>query len=318
MSTGPDEIDLSDPTNLCGWVDHPERHGVAAMFPAFQAAAPLCMASVDADDKSPVLLYKAVLDVLGSWDKLPWVPQRIGDCTSFGWGHSLDILQCVELVLGTDSGDFAETCTEAFYAAGREAGNMLRPHAGGMGDGCYGSAMAKASTTLGFVPRFMVPESVGGPAYSGDRAASWGWRGMPDAVRKIAAGFKLGAAALVSTWDELVASIRNGYPVAICSSWGGTYQRDENGFIQQGWRPWPHCMLLCGVRFDVEGAACMNSWPLGMFTGPTGLDLWKGGYWLRRRDVEKILSGRDSFSLAKAPDFKPRPLPAKWTYAAAA
>lgn len=305
-----------DPSGLLGWVDQPERHALAARHPQFRQIAPACMAaSADDDGKKPVLLYKAITDVLGGWDKLPWVPQAIGDCTSFGWGHSNDILQCVELILGADTGDFAETCTEALYGLGREKAGMTGRRFAG--DGCYGSALREAALE-GMAPRFLLPADRGGATYDGDRARRWGQQGIPTDVREICSRYKLGGSALVRTWAEFVAATRSGYPVAICSNWGGTYKRDADGFLARGWKPWPHCMLLAGVRFDIEGAACLNSWPIGTFSGPVAFDLWQGGYWLRRADVEAILAAGDSYALSMSPDFKPRPLPRRWTYDAAA
>lgn len=301
--------------NLFGWIDHPDRHAAAALAPTFRDAAPACMQTVSGSETDPVLLYKALTDVLGSWDKLPWVPQKIGDCTSFGTGHGNDCLQCVEIVLQNEANEFLETCTEAIYGLGREVAGMTGRRFAG--DGCYGAAVTRAMVETGVLPRAFVPSGDGGATYDGSRAKSWGYRGVPDDVRAICQKYKLGGRALVKTWEEYVAAMKNGYPVAICSSWGGTYTRDANGFISRS-KNWPHCMVALGVRFDIEGACIFNSWPLGSFTGPTPLGMWEGSFWVSRQNLERILSEGDSFALSKAPDFKPRALPAHWTYADAA
>src|SRR5258708_26538552 len=102
---------------------------------------------------------------------------------------------------------------------GGEAGNML-----GWGEGCFGSAAVKAMTTMGVVPRAAV-----GP-YDGQRAKRWGHDGAPAEIKQKAAQWKLGNAALVRSWEELVAALSNGYPVTICTGMGFTMRRDEQGF----------------------------------------------------------------------------------------
>src|SRR6185437_14006897 len=120
--------------------------------------------------------------------------QQIGDCVSFGHGHGNDLLQCIEIGLG-EPVVYQETDTEFIYATSREVAGIL-----GRQDGSFGSAAVKAMTTLGMISRPMLGDS---GAYSGDRAKQWGYSGAPADVKAKAAPFKLGAAALVGTWDEL-------------------------------------------------------------------------------------------------------------------
>ena len=102
---------------------------------------------------------------------------------------------------------------------------------GQSGDGCYGAAAVKAMTSIGEVSR----EQLGTDGtYSGDRAKAWGTNGIPADMVAKAAPFKLGSAALVSTWDELVAALGNGYPVTICTDQGFTMDRDPQGFRRPG------------------------------------------------------------------------------------
>src|SRR5262249_2404649 len=140
------------------------------------------------------------------------------------------------------------------YGTGREIANML-----GGGDGCYGSAMVKAMTTIGMIPRAMVGD------YSGQRAKDWGGRGAPAELKTTAAQFKLGAAAMVTTWEELRAAFGNGYPVSVSSNQGFTMTRNSEGICEaQG--SWAHCMLLCGI-ID-ETAVIANSWGPNTPSGP--------------------------------------------------
>jgi hypothetical protein len=136
-------MDPDTPVQLCGWIDDPNRHFVARSFPhpTFSQAAPDLMTG---DNSKDVFLYKAWVDVLGKYPEYP--AQQIGDCTSFGSGHALDLLQCIEIALGNMAIEYRETCTEAIYGMGREVGGML-----GGGDGCYGVAVAKALTDFGAI-----------------------------------------------------------------------------------------------------------------------------------------------------------------------
>lgn len=289
-----------DPTHLCGFVDHPRRHEIAASLgPPLAERAPHLMGDYGADED--VLLYKAWRDVNGG-QYFPYPAQTIGDCESHGNGHGHDLLQAVEISLGNSDAKWKETDTEALYAVGREAGDML-----GNQDGCYGSAMVKGMTTMGLLPREMI-----GP-YSGQRAKEWGRTGLPSDLKTKAAAFKLGAAAMVRGWDELVAAFRALSPVPVSSNQGFTMTRDSDGFCRaQG--SWPHCMLICGIRFGSRPGACiMQSWGMNVPDGPLSLDQPPNSFWVDRDTVDRMLSMQDSFALSKSAVFERRPVPASWT-----
>ena len=237
--------------------------------------------------------------------KYPDYPaQEIGDCVSFGHGHGNDLLQCIESRLGNPV-EYRETDTEFIYSASREVAGIL-----GTSDGSYGSAAVKAMTTIGMLSREMLG-ALG--TYSGDRAKEWGQNGPPHDLETKAAPFKLGSAALVSTWDELVAAITNGYPVTICTDQGFTLTRDADGFCDAS-GTWGHCMLLAGVRFDRPGACIIQSWGPDVPTGPTALGQPTYSFWAAQNVIESILSEGDSWALAKAPAFAKRDLPPAWKY----
>lgn len=294
-----------DPTSLCGLVDHPDRHIVAATLgPAMSERAPQLMGNYGADED--ILLYKAFKDVNGG-NYVQYPRQTIGDCVSHGYGHGHDLLQAVEIVLGNSDAQWKEAGTEALYGLGREAGNML-----GNQDGCYGSAMSKAMTTMGLLSREMI-----GP-YDGQRAKQWGRSGLPSDLKTKAAQYKLGAAPMVRGWDELVASFRALLPVPVCSNQGFTMSRDSEGFCSpQG--SWPHCMVFVGVRFGSRpGACCMQSWGMEVPSGTLSLDQPPNSFWVDRATVDRMLSVQDSFALSKSAVFERRKAPAHWTYDRAA
>jgi hypothetical protein len=295
---------MSDETtfeHLFGWrgVDDLQR-SFASQFTTLAQSAPHLVRGPASNE--PILLYKAWRDVLGKDPAYP--AQQIGDCVSFGHGHGNDLLQCIEIGLGAPA-VFQETDTEFIYATSREVAGILSRQ-----DGSYGSAAVKAMTTIGMVSRPMLGSD---GTYSGQRAKAWGYSGAPESVKSEAAAFKLGSSAQVSTWDELVAALQNGYPVTICTAQGFTLTRDADGFCRARGR-WGHCMFIAGVRFDRPGACIVQSWGPDCPTGPTALDQPSFSFWADQSVVERILGEGDSWALSKTPAFQKRDLPPAWKY----
>jgi hypothetical protein len=290
---------------LCGWrgIDSAQR-ACAAPFPALAQIAPHLMTA--ATPTEPILLYKAWRQVLGKDPQ--YIAQQIGDCVSFGHAHGNDLLQCIEIGLGEPS-IFEETDTEFIYGESRKVAGILSGQ-----DGSYGAAAVKAMTTVGMLSRVMLGADGG---YSGDRAKRWGLSGPPANLEQKAGSFKLGAAALVTQWSELVAAIQNGYPVTTCTGQGFTLTRDSDGFARvRG--TWGHCMCIAGVRFDRPGACILQSWGPDCPTGPRGLDQPTFSFWVDQAVVERILAEGDSWALSKSPAFSQRELPPAWKYDIAA
>jgi hypothetical protein len=287
--------------HLCGWrgVDDLQRT-FAGHFPTLARSAPHLMGGPAPTD--PVLLYKAWRDVLGGYPAYP--AQQIGDCVSFGHGHGNDLLQCVEIGLGGPA-VYQETDTEFIYATSREVAGIL-----GRQDGSYGAAAVKAMTTVGMVSRAMLG---GEGAYSGQRAKAWGLSGAPSSIKGEAGSFKLGSSAQVSTWGELVAALRNGYPVTICTAQGFNLTRDGQGFCRMQGR-WGHCMFIAGVRFDRPGACIVQSWGPDTPGGPMALDQPSFSFWADRSAIQEILDEGDSWALSRTPAFQRRELPPAWKY----
>jgi len=290
---------------LCGWrgIDAVQRH-CASAFDRFETAAPHLFGAPQ--NGNAILLYKAWESVLGAFPA--YAAQQIGDCVSFGHGHGNDLLQAIEIGLGQPL-VYRETDTEFIYGASRQVAGIEDSQ-----DGCYGAAAVKAMTTVGMVSRAML--GVAG-TYSGARAKLWGTMGPPADLEAQAAPFKLGTAALVSSWDDLVIAITNGYPVTICCDQGFELTRDTDGFCAAS-GTWGHCMLIAGLRFDIPGACVLQSWGPDVPSGPTALGQPSWSFWAERATVEAILDEGDSWALARAPAFSRRELPAAWRYDVAA
>ena len=301
-----------------GWrPEAPQRKVVASSMQRFAAAAPSLLWEKPANDNRPILLYKAWTTLFKDYP--PYPAQQIGDCVSFGHGHANDLLQCVDWVLSHGEhgarptpNDIQETDTEFIYGESRKIGGML-----GGGDGSVGAFAVKAMTTVGSVSRRMLGEN--GP-YSGRRAKQWGRTGPPADVEAMAAKFKLGAAAQVSTWDELVSALHNGNVVTISTARGFNMTRDSQGFCRMQGR-WGHCMFIAGVRFDRPGACVVQSWGMNTPSGPTDLDQPSYSFWADRTAIESILSEGDSWALSKSASFgtpstrSKRVMPKSWRHA---
>ena len=289
------EQDVHPFAHLCGWCpDHPSRPEVQASIPTLKDAGPW----LAADPSKSVLLYKLWKEVFSDYPDYP--AQQIGDCESFGHSHAHDLLQTIEAYLGDLPVELiGRTCTEAFYAAGREAGNML-----GWGDGCYGSAMLKAATTIGVVRYADIGQ---GAAYSGQRAKQWGRTGMPADLKPIAANRKLSGAMLTSV-DDMIAALQNGHPCTISTARGFSMTRDQQGFCRMQGR-WGHCMGVAGYRSDRPGFLILQSWGPQQPSGPLDLDQPTWSFWADKADVEQIIAEGDSDTLSGTPGFVVRALP---------
>ena len=297
----PDPAEGPNPfARFCGWLDLPQRHRIAATLPVLMTAAP----DLKPDRSKSVLLYKCWRDVFTDVPDYP--AQEIGDCTGFGFGHANDLLQTIDAYLGNrDPGLIHRTCTEFHYAEGRKMAGLL-----GNQDGCFGSAVGRPMTHIGIVPY----SSIGG-SYSGDRAKEWGRTGAPDDLVAEAANWKLGAAVLLNSTDEMLAALQAGKPCTICTRHGFTTVRDAHGFCErQG--SWGHCMFVAGYRASPPGFLICQSWGPDQPTGPLDLDQPPWSFWAHPADMAVIIAEGDSYALSGTPEFGPQHLPAEWSHAA--
>jgi hypothetical protein len=293
-----------DITNLGGWLNRPEevaKHLATLKRPTFALAAPhLSGAGTD----KTTLLYKAFEDVTGSY--IPYPAQQIGDCVSHGFGHGVDLLECVQIAIGQKEETLKQTATEAVYGLARVdvgGGEM------GTEDGAVGAWAAKAVSTFGTVSRDVV-----GP-YDGKRASSWGYYGVPAEIKAKAVKHKVKTAALVASYEELEDALANGYPVPVCSNQGFTLTRDRQGFCQPK-GVWGHCMLIVGVRSDDRPGACIfQSWGPDVPDGPLALDQPPNSFWADREVVAQMLAMQDSWALSNFDRYIGRSLPSHWGYA---
>jgi hypothetical protein len=224
----------------------------------------------------------------------------VHNCTSFGSGHTIDLLQCIEIFLGKQPFEYLETCTEAIYGMGREVGGML-----GGGDGCYGIAVAKAIAEMGVVPREMVGE------YSGQRAKQWGGRGgVPSDVKEKAKPFKGTQTATITTLAELDAALANLYPTAGGFSQGFSMHRNADGVCRSQGR-WGHeeAIVARRTRNGRRQYLMLQSWGPNVPDGPLTDDQPDFSFWIDESDAADMLGQRDWVVFSGFGGFRKRPIP---------
>ena len=294
--------------HLCGVIRPVGWARIGRSLPTLAQAGP----NLVADPTQSVLLYKCFEAVFNGPPDYP--PQQIGDCVSFGHGHALDALQVVECYLGQlDQSVIHRAGTEFIYGAARKVSNDL-----GNFDGSYGGAAIKALTTVGAVSYAEYAQAGETTAYEGSRAKQWGRTGPPAALEAIAASHKLGAGALLTGTDDMIAALQNGHPCTICTARGFTMVRDATGACKLSGR-WGHCMHVTAYRgtdSKMPPAFCViQSWGPDQPTGPLVLDQPSYSFWSFVPDMAQIIDEGDSFALAGAPGFAPKAMPPELTAA---
>lgn len=296
---------------LCGWTPNPDE--VEAVLktmprPFFSQAVEISY------EKKDTFLYDMVRKVKGS--DLDAGPQKIGDCTSWGWAGGVDVVACKQifkklmaenLVTLPDPEDtenvlkrkrivevFEETATEAMYALGRcEVGKQWNSNS----DGGVGAWMAKAVTDFGTMSRPALQRAGLDPKYSGARAKLWGAKGLPDNLEPTAKQHLIKATSLVKSFDEAAVSIINFWnPVIVCSNQGFTMKRDTQGFCSAS-GTWYHCMKFDAVRFDRPGLLCNQSWGVETPSGPLMFNQPTNSFWVDAKTCDYMLKQSDSFTL---------------------
>lgn len=299
---------MPDFEKLCRWIP-PEERDSATQKQAELVAADLPLLTVcgqpirDTGRGKVVLLHNYLAQANGG--RFPVNRQTIGDCVSHGYAKGIEVLTAVEILMHGEPekwpGDLV--ATEWLYGTGRVlvGGGRL-----GNGDGSIGSWQAKAVKEHGTLHRRRY-EGVDLTEYSGRRAKSWGYRGLPTELETIADEHPVTQTALVRSYAEARDAIANGYPIPVCSNQGFDDRRDADGFARPRGR-WSHCMLFCAVDdgFRRPGLLCMNSWGPNWISGPKRHDQPDGSFWVDAETADRMLRRGDSYALAGYEGFEKR------------
>lgn len=284
-----------------GWIKRPdqvEKFLATLQQPLFADAGANLR---DTGKGKTVLLYEAARKVMGQ--DLDPGPQKIGDCVSWGWGGSVDLLACVEVLAGeAESFSWAQrTCTEAVYALSRvEYGQSD----GSYEDGSVGAWAAEAAAKGGYIGRDRLGE------YDPKRAKEWGAKGLPDDIEPDAKKHTVKTVSLCKSYEEARDLIANGYPVPVCSGQGFSMTRDDKGYCRpQG--TWMHCMKFVGVNDAGSRPAllCAQSWGKQSPTGPKGEhDIPDNSWWVDAQTATRMLNDGDSYAIAGFNGYQARTL----------
>ena len=175
----------------------------------------------------------------------------------------------------------------------------------GSQDGCFGSAVGRAMTHIG-----MVPYSIARPGRTTAAGAKeWGRLGAPDDLVAEAAAWKLGAAVLLNSTDEMLGSLQAGKPCTICTAHGFTMVRGLPGILRESkdagaiacssraYRSKPPGFLIC----HIVGA------PISRRKGRSTSTNRPGRFWVSySADIRRSSSPRAIlYALSGTPEFGP-------------
>lgn len=219
--------------------------------------------------------------------------QEVGDCVSFGGKNAIEYVQFFPMANGQRL-NWTMVFPPYLWGCGRIfiGNNQL-----GREDGSLGVWQAKAVMQYGAIPK----DADGVPPYSGSVARQWGNSPGPD-KKFIELGQQhiVKSAAAVTSWEDVVQALTNGFPVTVASNVGFDMAPRSDGFHHYSTH-WGHQMCIIGVDDDPsEPYACiLNSWGDVMGTVKdfkTG-DVWpKGSLRVRKKDILEILKEQDSFA----------------------
>lgn len=240
--------------------------------------------------------------------------QVTGSCVGNGLGQATWYLSAVEVVRLHD----AEQVLLPFYLLpyGRS-----RYYAGmrGRGDGSLGSAGAKAVRTDGILSAL----TEGLPKFTSEGGISWGERAEYDWSDGAAIDNKwldmsrkhlVKTTAQMNSADDCRMALQNYYPLTIASMWGGRMECPTEGtppvLLNERVTSWAHQMCVIGWwEHPTLGEIfyVLNSWGKNAHgTDPSGAP--QGGFWIRKRDMERIVSENETFAFSQFDGF-PAPAP---------
>lgn len=232
----------------------------------------------------------------------------VHNCVSFGFALCIETLMAVEITLHNEPEEWPdkEIATEWIYGTSRVlvGGGRL-----GNSDGSLGSWASKAVREHGTLLRKKYG-SYNLSTYSGSKAKSWGYRGLPsNQLEPIADEHPVKTTSLITSYDQAVDSIFNGYPVAVCSNQGFSSTRDSEGFARAS-GSWAHCMAF--VSMDDEsnrpGLLCVNSWGPSWIRGPKRHNQPEGSFWVDAQVADRMLRQQDSYALSNFEGYPRREL----------
>lgn len=274
---------------------------VAASMPAFEIINPVSGEAVGEDNTRRVVKLWAWDELVCGQKFLPHYPQQGDDCVSFAVRRGHIVHQAVKIAKG-EPWQWKDIDPTFVYSTGRVIVGENRIRGGGL----VMTWAGKALSDIGVVFADQVPP------YSLARVKEWEYQAPPAELIQAAAAYRCSVSP-VRTVADVTDAICNGYPVPF-----GSHQFAARRFTSIAGKVvaintppyWPHAQCIDG--YDGSGSEPLwhvqNSWPLSSHPAPTD-DSPPGGYWIRRRDLEAILSDRDIIALSMVKGFPQQALP---------
>lgn len=245
---------------------------------------------------------------LWAWDQqvtgqrfLPHYPQLAGDCVSFAFRRAHIVHQAVRIARG-EQWQWKDVDPTFTYSTSRVliGNNQIR------GDGSVVTWAGKAGEQFGILFADQAPP------YSLSRVQAWSYVAPPADLMAKAEPYRCSVSPITSV-EDVTDAICNGYPVPF-----GSHQFAARRFTRVGDKQvavnaqpyWAHAQCIDG--YDGSGPEPLwhvqNSWPLSSHPAPTD-DSPPGGYWIRKRDLQMIVSDRDIVALSMLKGFPKQALP---------
>lgn len=184
-------------------------------------------------------IHQIVRKVLGT--DLVNYAQRAGSCVSEGARSSCNYLSCTNIAVLNKSEKFRPSYAPYHYGTSRVfIGAKHGTDFGYNDDGSIGSYMAEAVQEYGN----LFADVPGVEEYNGEAeiARRWGYRpGPKKEFVEQAKKHLVKSAARITSWDQLVEAITNGYPIHICSMLSFQMGPNSKGFHEQTNEGWAHC-----------------------------------------------------------------------------
>jgi len=283
----PDEDGLQEQTEQRYWYDEAQQQ---------------VQALIEADDNEDTFHYRALRQFRPAQyrdDRLLSLNQgSVGSCVGVATARLIDHLQALDISFRNQSETFCGlTCPEWCYATGREAGGML-----GGGDGSTNSGQLKALERFGVLFQ-QEYQGYDLRKYETGRCRDWGKRGVPEALKAEAVKHKLLKSYRVRSVAEWWSLAGAGYPINLCSGWGGSGSRDSDGYMRKNQR-WAHSMGNPGTRrkHSSRGKSFLicNSWGSGWANSGA---IWPddmpfGSFWIGESDASWIIKNGEVIAYA--------------------
>ena len=222
--------------------------------------------------------------------------QTTGDCVSHSARNAVDITRSVEIKNGENESWIARGATEAIYQS--------------RGHRQQGMTCSGATRYVYENGGILVRKDYGDvdlSVYNSNLGAN---HKIPDSVYKTEAKkHQVKTVSNVRTVEEARDALANGYAISVCSGYGFSSRRDNNGIAKRG-SGWSHAMawIACDdtrERLNETLFLVQNSW--GMWNaGPKVHGQPDGSFWIREQDARGMLSGGGAWVYSDVDGFPPR------------